>query len=101
MKKDDTYRLGDIVRWKDSKIIEGYEYGMVIKTPSIVRGGVYKFANEVIEILDIQDSSFAIEEPLMSVTVFSFGEQRVITLYRNPQDIPYQIEKVDFSEKSS
>ncbi len=58
MKKDDTYKLGDIVRWKDSKIIEGYEYGMVIKAPSIVRGGVYKFANEVIEILDIQDSSF-------------------------------------------
>ena len=101
MKKDDTYKLVDIVRWKDSKIIEGYEYGMVIKAPSIVRGGVYKFANEVIEILDIQDSSFAIEEPLMSVTVFSFGEQRVVTLYRNPQDIPYQIEKVDFSEKSS
>ena len=101
MKKDDTYKLGDIVRWKDSKIIEGYEYGMVIKEPSVVQGGVYKFANEIIEILDIQDSNFAIEEPLVALTVFSFGEQRVITLYRNPEDIPYQVKKVDFSQKSS
>ena len=101
MENDDTYKLGDIVRWKDSKIIEGYEYGMVIKEPSVIRGGVYKFANEIIEILDIQDSDFAIEQPLYALTVFSFGEQRVLTIYRNPEDIPYQIEKVDFSEKSS
>jgi gamma-glutamylcyclotransferase (GGCT)/AIG2-like uncharacterized protein YtfP len=101
MKKDDTYNLGDIVRWKDSKIIEGYEYGMVIKDPEVVSGGVYKFAEELIEVLDIQDSSFALQHPLMAVTIFSFGEQRVITLYRNPEDVPYQIEKVDFSQKSS
>ena len=49
--------------------------------------------------MDIRDSSYIATEPIVSLTVYSFGEQRVITLYRNPEDIPYQIEKVDFIEK--
>ena len=39
--------------------------------------------------------------PLIALTVFSFAEQRVVTLYRNPEDVPLFIEKVKFSEKSS
>jgi hypothetical protein len=101
MPAENTYKLGDIVRWRDSKIIGSHEYGMVIKKPEIVSGGTYKFVNEIVEMFDVSDSSYIKTEPIISLTVFSFGEQRVITLYRNPEDIPYQIEKVDFIEKSS
>lgn len=101
MSDENTYKLGDIVRWKDSKIIGSYEYGMVIKEPEIVSGGTYRFVNEIVEMFDINDSSFITTEPIIALTVFSFGEQRVITIYRNPEDIPYHIEKVDFIEKSS
>ena len=99
MSEIDTYKLGDIVRWRDSKVIGDHEYGMIIKEPEIVSGGTYRFVDEIVEIMDIRDSSFIASEPIVALTVYSFGEQRVITLYRNPEDIPYQIEKVDFIEK--
>lgn len=101
MSDENTYKLGDIVRWRDSKIIGSHEYGMVIKKPEVVSGGTYKFVNEVVEVFGVSDSSFIETHPFISLTVFSFGEQRVITLYRNPEEIPYQIEKVDFIEKST
>ena len=94
-----TYKLGDIVRWKDSKIMESYEYGMIIKNPEVVSGGTYRFAGEIVEYIDVPSSSF-ITEPILALTIFSFGEQRVITIYRNPEDIPYSVEKVNFFEKN-
>ncbi len=101
MSDENIYKLGDIVRWKDSKIIGSHEYGMVIKKPEVVSCGTYKFINEIVEVYGVSDSSFIETRPVISLTVFSFGEQRVISLHRNPEDIPHQIEKVDFIEKSS
>lgn len=97
MAENVIYRLGDIVRWKDSKIAGEYDYGMVIKDPQVVSGGTYKFVDEIVEAFDIRDSSFTASEPLVALTIFSFAEQKVITLYRNPEDIPRHIEKVKFS----
>ena len=101
MSDKDDYKLGDIVRWKDSKVMESYEYGMIIKAPEIVYGGTYRFAGEIVEFVDVANSTFTETNPILSLTIYSFGEQRVVTIYRNPEDIPYQVEKVDFSEKSS
>lgn len=97
MAENVIYNLGDIVRWKDSKIAAEYDYGMLIKDPEIVSGGTYKFVDEIVEVFDIRDSSFISSEPMVALTVFSFAEQKVITLYRNPEDIPRHIEKVKFS----
>jgi len=99
MENESAYKLGDIVRWKDSKIMESYEYGMIIKDPYSVSGGTYRFAGELVEYVDARDSSFISAEPLLALTIFSFGEQRVITIYRNPEDIPYSVEKVNFFQK--
>tara|TARA_B100000900_G_scaffold405230_1_gene414561 strand:- start:717 stop:1028 length:312 start_codon:yes stop_codon:yes gene_type:complete len=103
MKEKEVYKLGDIVRWRDSKIVESYDYGMIIKEPYIVTSGTYRFAGETVEFIDVKDSSFIHGEPVVALTVFSFGDQRVITIYRNPEEIPYSVEKVNFikSEKSS
>jgi len=95
-----AYKLGDIVRWKDSKIMESYEYGMIIKSPEVVSGGTYRLAGEIVEFVDVPSSSFISTDPIVALTIFSFGEQRVITIYRNPEDIPYSIEKVNFFEKN-
>ena len=101
MSNKDDYKLGDIVRWKDSKIMESYEYGMIIKAHEIVNGGKYRFAGEIGEFVDVANSTFTETKAIVALTIYSFGEQRVVTIYKNPEDIPYQVEKVDVSEKSS
>jgi hypothetical protein len=100
MENESAYKLGDIVRWKDSKIMESYEYGMIIKNPEVVSGGTYRFAGELVEYVDVRNSSFISAEPILALTIFSFGEQRVITIYRNPEEIPYSVEKVNFFQKN-
>ena len=104
MSKEETYRLGDIIRWKATQISEQYDYGMVIKEPEIVTHGIYTFTEKLIEMYDIDDDTFRMAEPLYSLTVYSFADQKVVTLYKNPEDVPLFVEKVTFietSEKSS
>jgi hypothetical protein len=50
--------------------------------------------------LDIDDDTFRMDDPLYSITVYSFADQKVITLYKNPEDVPLFIEKVTFIEKN-
>jgi len=100
MSKEETYRLGDIIRWKATQISEQYDYGMVIKEPEIVTHGIYTFTEKLIEMFDIEGETFKMEEPLYSITVYSFADQKVVTLYKNPEDIPLFIEKVTFIEKN-
>tara|TARA_R100001198_G_C5200703_1_gene189834 strand:- start:53 stop:361 length:309 start_codon:yes stop_codon:yes gene_type:complete len=98
---EEAYELGDIIRWRASAISTMYDYGMVIAEPQIVTHGVYTFREKLIDMLDDMEPSFAMDNPLYSITVFSFAEQRVVTLYKNPEDVPLFIEKVTFSKKSS
>tara|TARA_B100000963_G_C22571534_1_gene646329 strand:- start:815 stop:1129 length:315 start_codon:yes stop_codon:yes gene_type:complete len=100
MAKDETYKLGDIIRWRATQISDQYDYGMVIKEPEIVTHGVYTFTEVLIEMYDIDDDTFKMAEPLYSLTVYSFADQKVITLYKNPEDVPLFIEKVTFIEKN-
>ena len=100
MAKDETYKLGDIIRWRATQISDQYDYGMVIKEPEIVTHGVYTFTEVLIEMYDIDDDTFKMAEPLYSLTVYSFADQKVITLYKNPEDVPLFIDKVTFIEKN-
>ena len=100
MATEEVYRLGDIVRWKATQISEQYDYGMVIKEPEMVTHGIYTFTEKLIEMFDIEDETFKMKEPLYSITVYSFADQKVVTLYKNPEDVPLFIEKVTFIEKN-
>ena len=73
---------------------------MVIAEPEIVTHGIYTFTEKLIEMFDIEDDTFKMEEPLYSITVYSFADQKVVTLYKNPEDVPLFIEKVTFVEKN-
>lgn len=95
-----SYDLGDIVRWRSVLTATDYDYGMVIAKPQIVSAGIYTFTNQIVELMDIEDDTFKLSEPLVALTIYSFGEQRVVTLYKTPEDVPLFIEKVAFSEKS-
>lgn len=100
MAKEEIYKLGDIIRWRATQITDDYDYGMVIKEPEIVTHGIYTFTEKLIEMFDIEDDTFKMEEPLYSITVYSFADQKVVTLYKNPEDVPLFIEKVTFVEKN-
>ena len=99
MAAEETYRLGDIIRWRATQISEEYDYGMVIKEPQIVTHGIYTFTEKLIDLLDVEADTFKMDDPLYSITVYSFADQKVITLYKNPEDVPLFIEKVTFIEK--
>tara|TARA_Y100001938_G_C7868999_1_gene319339 strand:+ start:44 stop:352 length:309 start_codon:yes stop_codon:yes gene_type:complete len=96
-----AYRLGDIIRWRGSTASPDYDYGMVIGEPQLVTQGIYTFREDLADICEPAAGRFAMDNPLYSITVFSFGEQRVVILYKNPEDVPLFIEKVTFSKKSS
>lgn len=99
--QEQGYKLGDIIRWRGATTSTEYDYGMVIGEPQIVTHGIYTFREKLIDMFDADDDTFAMDNPLYSITVFSFADQRVITLYKNPEDVPLFIEKVTFSQKSS
>ena len=99
MAAEETYRLGDIIRWRATQISEEYDYGMVIREPQIVTHGIYTFTEKLIDLLDVEADTFKMDDPLYSITVYSFADQKVITLYKNPEDVPLFIEKVTFIEK--
>lgn len=98
--QDIDYELGDIVKWRGHKSSTDYNYGMIIREPQVVTGGLYSFSEHLADLADISADTFTMTNPLIALTIFSFAEQRVVTLYRNPEDVPLFIEKVRFSEKS-
>ena len=71
----DCYEMGDIVKWRHSLVDHVYEYGMVIGEPEIVSAGVYTFTNEIVQIMDIEDDSFKLSEPLVALTIYSLHIQ--------------------------
>lgn len=97
-----SFKLGDIIRWGPSFMVANSDptpsYGMVIKDMETVRGGKYSYGPVVDQAGEVQMTYI---EPMTAITVFSFKEQRVIVLYQNPEDIPLNIEKVCFNDKSS
>ena len=100
MAREENYKLGDIIRWRATQISEVYDYGMVIREPQIVTHGIYTFTEKLIGMHDIDGDTFKMDDPLYSITVYSFADQKVITLYKNPEDVPLFIEKVTFIEKN-
>ena len=101
MAEDENYTLGDIIRWKSSANSSDYDYGMVIREPEIVTSGTYTSSGVFADLIDYEIDTFRLQHPLCGITVFSFAQQKVVTIYRNPEDVPLFIEKVDFSQKSS
>lgn len=92
-----TYELGDIIRWKSYKEEIEYDYGMIIKEGQLITSGVYSFDKRLRELEETGTRPSDQDETLLSITIYSFGQQKVITLYRNPEDLPLYIEKVKFS----
>ena len=95
-----TYELGEIIRWKSSPV-EEFDYGMVIKRGHIITTGVYSLEDRLTELVDNGDTQLPHNEALMAITVYSFRDQRVMTIYRSPEDLPLYIEKVKFSKKNT
>jgi hypothetical protein len=93
-----AYELGDIIRWKSRKEEKEYDYGMIIKEGQLITSGVYSFDKRLRELEECEPPLMDQDETLLSITIYSFGQQKVITLYRNPEDLPLHIEKVKFSE---
>jgi len=94
------YELGEIIRWKSS-LADDFDYGMVIKKGHMITAGIYSIESRLTELIDNEGSPTTGNETLMAITAYSFREQRVITIYRNPEDVPLLIEKVKFSKKTS
>jgi|TARA_R100000081_G_C4787409_1_gene155486 hypothetical protein len=98
--QDIDFKLGDIIRWRDSKMSLDYDYGMVIKEPHAISGGTYSVVDHLADIADFEGSTFVMSEPILALSVFSFAAQKVVIIYKNPEDLPLFIEKVDFYEKN-
>lgn len=90
--KSPPYKLGDIVKWwhKASLLTlePEYSYGMMMKDPETIRGGKY-FYNKAPQ----SDPPTMVNlQTTVAITVFSFKEQKVITLYQSPEEPPLKIE---------
>ncbi len=86
--------LGDVVRWPSAATTSDkpiYSYGMVIKEPEFIQGGEY-----VYEPPHSRISKMTYIEPILAVTVYSFKDQRIRTVYQNSDEIPPEIQKVNF-----
>jgi len=92
-----SYKLGDIVKWwyRTSLVNREpeYSYGMMLKDPETIRGGKY-FYNKAPQ---IDPPAPICLQTTVAITVFSFGEQKVITLYQSPEEPPLKIELFNFS----
>ncbi len=89
------FNLGDVVRWPSIATMSTsdpvYSYGMVIKVPEFIQGGEY-----IYEPPDSRVSKMTYIEPILAITVYSFKDQRIRTVYQNSDEIPPEIQKVDF-----
>jgi len=101
MTEQENYALGDIIRWKSSRDSGDYDYGMVIREPEIVTRGTYTSSGVFADLVDYEIDTFRLQHPLCGITVFSFAQQKVVTIYRNPEDVPLFIEKVNFSKENA
>ena len=92
-------RLGDIVWWDPQHMVYGREfkrqYGMVIKELETFKGGRFSYG------LDAEKQEPMTLESMIAVTIFSFADQRVITLYQNPDERPLVVNKADFNRKKA
>ena len=88
------YQVGDIIRWHTNEPGGKSYYGLVLERSQNIRYGEYIYLHHI-ESEDFSNLELA-PVPLHAVRVYSFGEQRVIYLYQNPEDVPMFIEKVDF-----
>ena len=92
-------QLGDIVWWNPQHMVYGREfkrqYGMIIKELETFKGGRFSYG------LDADQASPMLMETLTAITIFSFADQRVITLYQNPEELPLVVNKADFSRKKA
>ena len=70
------------------------QYGMVIRDLETFKGGRFSYG------LDAEKQPMTLES-MMAVTIFSFADQRVITLYQNPEEPPLVVRKVDFSKENA
>jgi hypothetical protein len=101
-----TFNLGDIVRWSRQEIgkTKKYNYGMVIGEPEEISTGTYTFYDEFMDQMDIDDESapdiWDKNSPLISIDVYSFNDQAVITLYKDAEDVLEYLEKVTFSQEN-
>ena len=98
-----SYELGDIIRWAPAHVVavgdksdDKYSYGMVIKTPEIIKSGKYYYIFDNSPLAE-QDGLRA-EQFTAAITVFSFEDQGVLILYQSPEEPPLIIERVSFSE---
>ena len=99
MDNEKLFQLGDVVRWRNQgKTDQSFSYGLVVEPESLIRHGTYSFANMV----DGDETSLKLAKvPILSLTVYSFSAQKVITLYQSPEEVPLFIEKIDFIKKNT
>ncbi len=95
-----TFALGDVIRWKSRGIEEKFHYGLVVEPESFIRHGSYTFAQAVEDDSDSVPLDLS-PVPILSITVYSFSLQKIITIYQNPEDVPLLIEKIDFPKKNT
>lgn len=92
-------QLGDIVWWVPQHMVYGREsekrYGMIIRELETFKGGRFSYG------LDAGEQAPMTLESMLAITIFSFGDQRVITLYQNPEEFPLIVNKVDFNRKKA
>jgi hypothetical protein len=97
-----SFELGDIIKWGPTFMVGGVKseesYGMVIRGTETIKGGKYSYGPFTETDGEIKMTYI---EPMSAITVFSFKDQKVVTLYRNPDDIPLNIEKVCFNNKKA
>jgi len=95
-----SYKLGDIVRWEHRRSLLGrksrYSYGMMVKDPETIKGVKYFYGAAP----PLEEPNIVCLKTTVAITVFSFGEQKVITLYQSPEDPPLVIERISFSRDS-
>lgn len=89
------YKLGDVVRWWYGTSIVNrepdYFYGMMVEDPEMIRGGKYYYNKAP----PADEPAMVSLQTTVAITVFSFKEQRVITLYQSPEEPPLGIELVN------
>ena len=87
-----SYKLGDVVRWWHRTPATNrepeYSYGLMVKDAETIRGGKYFYNNAP----EVVVPSMMCLETTVAITVFSFKEQRVVTLYQSPEEPPLKIE---------
>lgn len=98
MSDEKTFEIGEIVKWKGSSIEEEWGYGIVLEPENLITYGTYSYSAEN----EVVDPYYSLANlPIVEVTLYCFKTQRTVKIYRSPEEIPFLIKKIDFSQKSS